>query len=596
MALQQSSFRKLTNPESKERFRHAPWLGDLLLVLAVSTPFTFWGTGMTFLDPDEGVYGTIVRGMLESNDWIVTRFNDLIYIEKPPLFYWLSALTMSAVDDAAEWPIRIWSIVPGLATVLLVWHAGRLIYGRRAGLFAALAFTSSVGYVLYVWKASTDFLLVFSVTLALVGFLRDAGRSVTVWHRFSLLYLGIALGLLTKGLIGAVFPVLIVLVVCLWTRRVQLRELNLARGVPLVALIVLPWYFLVLWRDPDLMWYHIVDNQLMRFLEMREIVEEQVHVSTLGFWLATLIWFFPWTLFLLARRTAGPMAPLQQWEVLLPIWALVVMVFFSLSRSKLEFYGLPALVPFALMVGGAWQGGRDIALWLWAGALASVVAGWKLIEVGTGITPNAAMYLLAHLNVYYRTLADQGVAFPFDSPKPLGDILRYMGGSLIAGWTGAAMLWALGRRQASFGAMLVMCAVMAVLIMQIVAFVEPHHSVEGVASALNERTELGDVIVHEGSLEYSAGLPFYTGRRIVMLADSENRPGRRLDLMKHGAREPEDRAWFIERPEFEALWAGPRRVFFVTRWPVAASAVSRLPRASVHEIGQFGSRRLYSNR
>ena len=72
-----------------------PWLGDLCWVLLVSAPFTFWGIGLTFLDPDEGLYGSIVREMLESKDWIVTRFNGLLYLEKPPLFFWLSALTVS---------------------------------------------------------------------------------------------------------------------------------------------------------------------------------------------------------------------------------------------------------------------------------------------------------------------------------------------------------------------------------------------------------------------------------------------------------------------------------------------------------------------
>jgi len=572
-----------------------PWLGDLFLLLVVSAPFTFWGVGLTFLDPDEGLYGAIARGMLDSNDWVVTRFNGLLYLEKPPLFFWLSALTLS-LTDLSEWPIRLWSVLPALGTAILAWLIGRSLYGRRAGLLGALAFTSSAGYVLYVWKASTDFLLIFSVTLAVYGFLRDVRAPNRAWARFSLLYVGIALGLLTKGLVGVVFPLLIVVMVVVWTRNLRIKELNLARGLILVTLVALPWHLLTIWRDPDLMWFYFVDNQLLRFLNVRAIVEDDVSVSTLGFWLLTLIWFFPWCLFLAARRTMTNAAPLREWRALMPIWALVVMVFFSFSRSKLEFYGLPALVPFAVMVGGSWQSGRDIGRWLWVGTAAAIVAGWALIRIGSGITPNGAMYLLAQLNAYYRILLDHGVPFPFQSPRPLGEIMELMGITLIAGWSGAAILWSVRRRNASFGAMLVMCGAVGLSIMQIVKFVEPQHSVKAVATALIERAGPRDVIVHEGSIEYSAALPFYTGRRIVVLAENTNRPGTRLDLLKIGVRTRSDAEWFVGSSQFEELWRGPRRVFFMTQWPWSDSAVSRLPRESVREIGQFGSRRLYTNR
>lgn len=572
-----------------------PWLGDLFWVILLSAPFTFWGIGLTFLDPDEGLYGSIVREMLESKDWIVTRFNGLLYLEKPPLFFWLSGLTVS-LAGLSEWPIRLWSVLPALGTIILVWLIGRLLYGRRAGIFAALAFTSSAGYVLYVWKASTDFLLVFSVTLAMYGLLRDVGAPNRTWTHFSLLYLGVALGLLSKGLIGAVFPVLIVATLLVWVRNFRIAELNLVRGLTLVALIVLPWHLWALWRDADLMWFYLVDNQLLRFLAIREILEDDVTMSTVGFWLVTLIWFFPWCLFLCARRNNLNAGPGQEWRALIPIWAIVVMFFFSLSRSKLEFYGLPALPALAVMVGGAWQSGRDIGSWLWIGTGAAILAGWALIKVGSGISPNAAMYLLAQLNAYYRILLDQGVSFPFPSPQPLGEIMRWMGVTLMAGWSGAAVLWSVRRRNASFGVMLMMCGVVGFLIMQIVKFVEPQHSVKGVATALNQRVKPGDVIVHEGSIEYSAALPFYTGRRIVILTESSNRPGARLDLLKSGVRDRGGEEWFVGPLEFDALWGGHRRVFLVTQWPRSVSAAARLPGASVREIGQFGSRRLYSNR
>ncbi|MCH6546403.1 MAG: glycosyltransferase family 39 protein, partial [Deltaproteobacteria bacterium] len=137
------------------------WIRDLTLLVAVSVPFLFWGIGsVSFLDPDEGMYGDIARGMAIGGDWIRPHFNALPYLEKPPLYFWLGGLTMKLFGPS-EWAIRLWSALPALGSVLLAWQLGRLIYGPKAGLIAGLALATNVGFVLYVRKVSTDFLLVF---------------------------------------------------------------------------------------------------------------------------------------------------------------------------------------------------------------------------------------------------------------------------------------------------------------------------------------------------------------------------------------------------------------------------------------------------
>ena len=94
---------------------------------------------------------------------------------------------------------------------------------------------------------------------------------------------------------------------------------------------------------------------------------------------------------------------------------------------------------------------------------------------------------------------------------------------------------------------------------------------------------------HEGSLEYSAALPFYTRRRIVVVN------GARGDL-DSASRLPEASGYFLDTAGFQGLWARDRRVFLVTQRPLAVSVATDLPKASVHLIGCFGSRCLYSNR
>lgn len=128
----------------------------------------------------------------------------------------------------------------------------------------------------------------------------------------------------------------------------------------------------------------------------------------------------------------------------------------------------------------------------------------------------------------------------------------------------------------------------AVLVFKLQLIVEPHHSTRAVAFALNAQANPGDPIIHEGSLEYSGGLPFYAGRQIYVLN------GQRGDL-DFGSRYPESQGLFLDDTAFERLWKSSQRVFLVTRLQERESVLKRLSVEGVHFLGRFGSRTLYSN-
>src|SRR5207247_497583 len=77
-------------------------LDDLALLLVVSIPFLFLKLGMPLLDPDEGLYAAIAQEMLSRADWVIPHVNGLPYLEKPPLYFWLTAATMWLVGPT-EW-------------------------------------------------------------------------------------------------------------------------------------------------------------------------------------------------------------------------------------------------------------------------------------------------------------------------------------------------------------------------------------------------------------------------------------------------------------------------------------------------------------
>jgi hypothetical protein len=553
---------------------------EFLLLTAIALPLLFSALGLSFLDPDEGLYGDMAQTMSNGVGLVVPHFNGLPYLEKPPLYLWLAATSLR-LDVPVEWALRAWSALAAFGSVLLAWRIGDRLYGRGAGLLAGIALTTMAGTALYIRKGSTDFLFVFCLTLAMYGFLRGGN--------FLWMYTGMALGVMTKGLIGVVLPVLIVGVSLLVIRRLSWRDLNLARGGAVFAALVVPWHAAAAWSGPEHFSFYILDNQVLRFLNVRGFIEDDVPIRTLAFLIVSFVWLFPWGVFVLSRREPGGAAPAVACRPLIVIWALIVIAFFALSRSKLEYYALPAFPAIAILAGAAWVSGRDVGRWLMVGLAGCVLVGGATLWVGARLTPDQALWGLAELNVYYRILREQGRAFPFESARPFGFLLQALGVTLIAGWALATCCWLRRWRWASFGSLAAMASVIAVLIVQLLVLVEPHHSAKAVAEAINARAEAHDVIVHENSLEYSAALPLYTGRRIVVVN------GVRGDL-EFASRLPEARGWFLDDAGLRALWAAPGRVFLVTQHSPDRTVLATFPAESLHSLGRFGSRSLYSNR
>ena len=105
---------------------------DLPALLGLGLVVLLVGLGVSFLDPDEGLYADIAATMGQGGDWVLPRFDGLPYLEKPPLYFWLAALALRA-GLPGEWALRGWSALAALGTALLTWRIGRRLYGAQAG-------------------------------------------------------------------------------------------------------------------------------------------------------------------------------------------------------------------------------------------------------------------------------------------------------------------------------------------------------------------------------------------------------------------------------------------------------------------------------
>src|SRR5712691_212697 len=181
--------------------RFSGWLA-YGLVAACSLVSFFFGLGtIPLTSPNEGLYAQVAREMVEGSSPILPRANGVVYLEKPPLLYWLAAASMRAFGENS-FAARLPSALAALATAGLLVAAGRRLWPRSSGALAAVIFATSMGLVLVARQVLFDSLLTLWTTLALLSFwFGTAPESGTRRRRTALVavgYAALALALLTK--------------------------------------------------------------------------------------------------------------------------------------------------------------------------------------------------------------------------------------------------------------------------------------------------------------------------------------------------------------------------------------------------------------
>ncbi len=405
------------------------------------------------LDDVDSIYIEIAREMMQRHDYVTPYINGIRFFDKPPLLYWMAAGSMH-VFGVHDWAARLPLALAVLALLLATYALGSRLFAAispsanpdRAGFYAALALATSIGPYLYTRFYIPDILLALWMTLAVHLFLIALDRihespqnRVThplrflqrVGYRaparplsspsqqssgapsFASLAKGgkvnsspllpclafaavMALNVLTKGLIGLVFPIAFVLLYLAITKQLHLLlKLHLLASTAVFLLIAAPWHILAALRNPAIAlppvlglpatggwaWFYLYNEHIARFLAKR-IPHDYGLTPVWLFWLYLVIWIMPWAVFLpaaltrlirsLRRRQAflmshnatessevvasrqqtivGTIRRNRQSAIVLLLWAAVVLGFFSVSNRQ-EYYSLPAIPALALMVG-----------------------------------------------------------------------------------------------------------------------------------------------------------------------------------------------------------------------------------------------------
>jgi 4-amino-4-deoxy-L-arabinose transferase-like glycosyltransferase len=313
--------------------------------------------------PDEPRYAWIARDMAESGDFITPRLYGKPWFEKPPLYYWATALCFKLLgvsETTARLPSAFFAL---LATLALSWLAWRT-YGPETARWLLLLLPTSVGMIGFSHAAATDMPFTATLTVALVAAVvlldplpRPTPSTSSAFQASSLVKWSIVFGLFLGLAVLAKGPAALILVggtVFFWavtTKRWHetLRLLH-PMGISAFCVVALPWYILCAIRNPDFFPVFIIEHNFKRFL-----TPEFQHIQP--FWYyggIMLIAFLPWTAMLLWALVAGAnrirrTVP-SALTIFLLCWSVFCVAFFTVSRSKLPGYILPAVPPIALLL------------------------------------------------------------------------------------------------------------------------------------------------------------------------------------------------------------------------------------------------------
>ncbi|HSY35362.1 MAG TPA: glycosyltransferase family 39 protein [Acidobacteriaceae bacterium] len=637
------------------------------------------------LDDVDSIYIQIAREMLQRHDFVTPTIDGIRFFDKPPLIYWIAAGSMR-LCGVHDWAARLPLALGVLALLLAVYALGIRFYSHgtqlspspqdqqdRAGLYAALAMATCLGPYIYTRFYIPDILIALWMTLAVHLFLIAVDRAKaspattkpspsaqdSVQDSSLLPMLGFAtvtaLNLLTKGLIGVVFPLAFALLYLAFTHQLKLlHKLQLIPSTLVFLAIAAPWHILAIIRNPPIpmpsglglpahagwAWFYLYNEHIARFLGHR-IPHDYGQVPIPIFWLLLLLWLFPWVAFLpaalrdayLTLRSPKPSTSLrfdsdadfspstitqlspsaQDREAALSclLWAGIILGFFTLS-SRQEYYHLPALPALALLVGGflatadaslrnqtpvARQALRAALYFLLPiGTLLFLLCGYLALTAHAP-TPNTTLsdVLRSNPNLYNLSL---GHLFDLTGPAMgffRGPLLAVALGMLTLGPIAYLVRRGASRKQPNpFAAnLLIALAMTAILLAAHEGLVRfyPILGSKDLALAIDRDLRPGDLLLNDGELTSGSALLFYTPQSAAPILLVNGR----VNGPWFGSFYPDAPHIFLNDAQLSHLWAGPHRLFLLTNHPESRTRTLS-PFGTVHTYATAGNKTILTNR
>jgi 4-amino-4-deoxy-L-arabinose transferase-like glycosyltransferase len=588
-----------------------------LLYVAVSfTPVIF--------DDNEGLYADAVREMRQSGDWLVPTSNGFPRIQKPPLVYWTMLVSTSLFGEN-EFALRLPNALATAGWIIATYLIMRRLGGETFGLASALVLASMLGVWVFTHLIQPEPFLACFLSLAMWCLVEarlyaqpqplfadaDPARGRFPGERWYLLFWTfLALGSLSKGLHGALWPLSVVLVAALFIPnwRAWLRPVISLRGILIFLAFLVPWYAYMTARFPGFLAAHFLNEQLGACLNTRQPADAR-QLPLLQFYGQHLLFWMPWTLLLpgsiyalvraiQAARERPHAFPPQTLDLIgfLGIWVVITMVSVAFSTRQdyysmscwgvaAAFFALPWMTgayaflrlpraylvvpPVLLALAGAAALGFAVWIWPQLGALGEATASPirdrdTFLDAIAGISPGLWGRFITLLTVFGAAL-------------------------LVAGAAAALLAW----RRRSFAALATLSGAMAVpVILAAVGFtlMAPYFSLAGSAKAINRElvTRPDALIACEALPNTASSLLYYLDARVRWVnAPYDNQYAQRV--LGQG------RDYYWNDADLLTAWSSPHPVYFIIEKDRLDHWQGLLP-PGARLVSQSGTRLVLCNR
>jgi 4-amino-4-deoxy-L-arabinose transferase-like glycosyltransferase len=340
----------------KNNFYNRDWPKVVLIIALGLLLYSYNISGWDLWNPDEPRYAQVAKEMAETGKWMLPHLNGNVYHEKPPLVFWMVALSFkifgSITEFAARFPIVLLAVIGLVCTYFL----GKALFDPVTGILSSLVLATSVEYFWLSRRLALDIPITFFILLSLIsfyqGYQKETGRR---WYYLAF-FCFIGLATLAKGPVGFILPLLtVIMYLALKGELRQLKEMRFGLGTCVFLLILLLWLVPAGLQGGKGYFQEIVLHQTVsRFFDAwahRQPFYYYFEVFPAG--------FLPWIIFL----PAAFICSFQAWrrkkedegDHLFPlVWFLVVFGFFTFSKGKRELYILPLYPAAAIITGKLW--------------------------------------------------------------------------------------------------------------------------------------------------------------------------------------------------------------------------------------------------
>jgi 4-amino-4-deoxy-L-arabinose transferase-like glycosyltransferase len=568
-------------PSSSPKFRTASLLTIALLwaVIYLAGMFT-----PALLDDVDTIHAEAAREMVLRHDWVTLYTDGIRYLEKAPIMYWGVAASYE-IFGVSDWSTRLPLMLGVLALLLATYRLGQRAYGETGGLYSAVVLATCVGPYIFTRFEIPDVVVGLWLTLGFYFFLRaleeEKPSRLSCWGFAACC----ALNILSKGLIGLVFPFAAIGAYLFLTGKLKfILGLRVISSTLVFLAIAAPWHILAALQNPGqgavrgFLWFYFVNEQFMRFVNKR-VPPGYDTVPLLIFWGLLLVWLVPWTVFLpqaileaptRLRELRSGLSTRQKANLLFVLWVLVIVGFFSFSTRQ-EYYTIPAVPGMALLVGGWLAKEADPAAdpkYRRAGKISSAVL---FVIAAAGSVLGIVLLLSSRAPAPGTDLADLLVKNPADydlalghfldlTPQALGAFRGPLLGAIVSFVLGAGLNWYLrwcGRPRLGNTALALMMVGLLGCVHAAFATFSPILSSQQLAVAIRQHYRPGNVIVVDGQYHEASTLQFYTGIPLQVLHPPSGN-------LWYGSKFPDAPRVFETQESFAALWAGPKTIFLWT--------------------------------